>query len=54
MLDNFSLCYFHVINNSEINEGLAASVVTALLYTGACKLIFLSVDNLGSKYSKFL
>ena len=40
MLDNSSLCYFHVINNSKINEGLAASVVTALLYTGACKIIF--------------
>ena len=33
---------------------MKASVVTALLYTGACKIIFLSEDNLGSKYSKVL
>ena len=52
MLDNFSLCYFYIINNSQINEGLAASVVIALLYTEACKLIFLNVNNLVSKYSK--
>ena len=27
---------------------MKASVVTALLYTGACKIIFYSEDNLGS------
>ena len=35
-------------------KAFAASVVTALLYTEACKLIFLNVGNLVSKYSKFL
>ena len=47
MLDYFSLCYFYIINNSQINEGLAASVVIALLYTEACKLIFFKCGQFG-------
>ena len=32
---------------------MKASVVTALLYTGVCKIIFLSEDTLGSKLVNF-
>ena len=43
VLDDFSLCYFYVINNSWINEGLAAFVVTD--YTQNAKHVEAKVDN---------
>ena len=54
VLDTFSLCYFYVKNSSWINESLANSIVTALSYTEACKIIFQSEDNLLLKYCKCL